>query len=56
MSEEDYQRIVNEVAEDLGVSTDNVIMPDYKLRALYDGLSEEEFRNRIRTVLSMLDD
>lgn len=54
MSEEEYNRVVEEVAEDLGVDMETVIMPDYKLKGLYESMGEEEFREYMRQVLSVL--
>ena len=56
MSREEYDRIVGEVAEELGVDMSNVLMPDYKLKSLYRSMGEDDFREYMKGVLQTLVD
>jgi len=52
--ESEAMSIVNEIAEDLGVDIDNLVMPQYKVEALYEEDDEEWFRDYMRRVLQTL--
>ena len=51
---DEAQEIAEEVADDLGVDLEDVIIPYHKIDVLWQDLSEEDFREHIRSSLEML--
>lgn len=51
---EDHMQIVEEIAQDLGVEFDDVIMPEYKVKQLYKNMDEKEFRQHMYETLDMI--
>lgn len=52
--DEDAEEIIRDVAEELEIDFENVVMPYHKLDVLYEDLSEEEFRDHMKKTLKML--
>lgn len=52
--DDDAQEIIEEVAKELDVDLEEVIMPYHKIDILWEDLSEDEFREHMRETLKML--
>lgn len=48
------REIAEEVAEDVGVDMDDIIIPEHKLDILWEDLSEEEYREHMRKTFAMV--
>jgi len=52
---EEYQEIVDELAEKHGVDPDTLLIPEYKMDALYK-ISEEALRKNLDRAIKMMSD